>query len=160
MHNVATTNNAVLKQNTNNSRSNIQKISHKGKHVATIIRKNFTNEGRNNGIEFFSQDEDFLQVGMISKKAGDIAKPHVHVCTPLTITEIHEVIFVESGKVKFAMYDSVSEVEFASVVLEGGDKIIHMGEGHGLEYLEDSVIFEVKQGPYHQDMNYKRFLRK
>ena len=44
-----------------------------------------------------------------------------------------------------------------SRILESGDIIILAAGGHGFEMLEDTEIFEVKQGPYAGENDKTRF---
>ena len=45
----------------------------------------------------------------------------------------------------------------ASRQLETGDLVISVGGGHGFRMLEDTVLFEVKQGPYGGGAEKERF---
>ncbi len=44
-----------------------------------------------------------------------------------------------------------------SRILEAGDVILLVQGGHGFEVLEELEMFEVKQGPYTEDRDKKRF---
>ena len=44
-----------------------------------------------------------------------------------------------------------------SAVLEEGDVILLAGGGHGFEILEETVMIEIKQGPYAGDADKTRF---
>jgi hypothetical protein len=43
-------------------------------------------------------------------------------------------------------------------ILKKGDKILLASGGHGFEILEDTIIFEVKQGPYPGYHEAKKYL--
>lgn len=119
-------------------------IKHQGTVVALIVRSYHQVEN----VSFFTPDENPLQVGLHSKSKGHKIAPHVHTTQALQIQDIHEVFYLVSGKIRLTMYDHVSGQKIKSVILKAGDAAIHMGEGHGLDFLQDSVLFEVKQGPY------------
>ncbi|MFQ5771606.1 MAG: hypothetical protein ACE5HX_13795, partial [bacterium] len=79
-------------------------------------------------------------------KHGKI-KPHFHNKLPREVVYTQEVLFIRKGVVKVDLFDK--ELNFLkSVILNKGDVIFLISGGHGFEMLEDSEIFEVKQGPY------------
>ena len=63
------------------------------------------------------------------------------------IKEMSEVILVRKGRCVAEIFDddqnSVAEVE-----LDEGDIILLVAGGHGFRLLEDTVLMEIKQGPY------------
>lgn len=121
----------------------IEKISHLGQDIAIIVRS----DHQVDNLEFFTQDQDPLQVGMHDKKKGVKLTPHIHLSNTKVVNEIQEVLYLVSGKVKVTFY-TIDGDEVSSAVLEKGDSLIHLRGGHGFEILEDAKIFEVKQGPY------------
>jgi hypothetical protein len=58
-----------------------------------------------------------------------------------------EVIIVRSGRCEIDLYDS-DRRHVATRELDTGDVIIIASGGHGFRMLEDTVLLEVKQGPY------------
>jgi hypothetical protein len=119
-------------------------ITHGDKVVALVIRQHHQVDD----LEFFTQPEQPLQVGMHHKPSGHHVQPHVHTALGQVIDEVHEVFFIVRGKVRLTMYDRETAQKIKSVILESGDAAIHMGEGHGLDFLQETWLFEVKQGPY------------
>ncbi len=111
-------------------------ILHHGKSVALIIRSNHPAAN----LKFFTDEASPLQVGIHNKGSGITVAPHVYTTQPRTINQVHEVFFIISGKVRLTMYDHESGQKIKSVILNTGDVGIHMGEGHGLEFLSKTTI--------------------
>ncbi len=121
----------------------IEQIAIGDKTCAMILRSDF----REDGIKFFTQDTDSLQLGYMSRAKGYEIRPHIHKPVARMIDYTHEVLFVKTGRVKVNFYDD-DQVYQKFVVLNQGDVILLTLCGHGFEMLEDSEIIEVKQGPY------------
>lgn len=119
-------------------------IKHQGKTIALITRS----QHRITNLQFFTPEENPLQVGIHHKNGGVKVAPHVHTTKPTTISEVHEVFFVIKGKIRLTMYSQYTGEKIRSVILKTGDSAVHMGEGHGLDFLQETTLFEVKQGPY------------
>jgi hypothetical protein len=58
-----------------------------------------------------------------------------------------EVIVVRRGRCEIDIYDN-DRTLIASRELRPGDIMLMTGGGHGFRMLEDTVLLEVKQGPY------------
>ena len=100
------------------------------------------------GIKFFSNLEELLQTGVMVRPAGYIVDLHSHK------GGLHEVLYVIYGKVAVTLKKGRRKHR---IFLNIGD-MIHLIEGiHGLEFLRDSKVLEVKQGPY--DPNAKVFYK-
>lgn len=118
-------------------------ISDAGDLIALIIPKDFGNTG----INYISEDDYPLQVGISSYDKGKNVKAHYHLKRKIEIDRIQEVVYLQKGRVKVDLFDLHNE-KFESVELNEGDTIFFVDGGHGLEILEDTKIIEVKQGPY------------
>lgn len=130
----------------------IENLSHNGTHLAIIVRKNHHQEG----IEFFTGDNDPLQIGYMSREKDYVIQPHVHSAVERTISFTHEVLFIKSGVVRIDFYTSEKEYIRSTKVYEG-DVILLTDGGHGFKMLEDAEIVEVKQGPYVGNLDKQRF---
>lgn len=97
--------------------------------------------------QFLTPDDFTQQMGMIVYRAGESITPHVHVPVERTIVGTTECIVVRQGRCEIDIYNS-ARVFIASRVLEEGAIILLLGGGHGFRMIEDTVLFEVKQGPY------------
>ena len=91
-------------------------------------------------IKFFSDPKENLQVGVMLRPKGFIVKPHYH-------NDTQEVLYVIQGYVNVTI-DGITQG-----VNEG--HLIHLTSGvHSLEFICDSKILEVKQGPFKNDKVY------
>lgn len=130
----------------------IEKIKHKDLNLAIIIRSNF----EKNGIEFFTDDEDTMQIGYMQRKENYEIKPHRHNSVERKVHLTQEVLFLKSGKVRVDFYDN-QEIYIKSSILNQGDVILLIDGGHGFKMIESSEIIEVKQGPFLGDLDKVRF---
>jgi hypothetical protein len=67
-----------------------------------------------------------------------------------------EVLVVEKGRCEVDVYDSRRSV-VATRELQAGDILIAVGGGHGFRLLEDTILLEIKQGPYPGGSEKERF---
>jgi mannose-6-phosphate isomerase-like protein (cupin superfamily) len=122
------------------------------KHCALVLRATYRGEG----IQFFTDDGDTLQLGYMRREKGYVIQPHVHRRAPRQINYTNEVLVIRSGRVKVNFYDDQREL-CRELVLETGDIILLMQSGHGFEMLEDGEMVEIKQGPYAGEADKLRF---
>jgi mannose-6-phosphate isomerase-like protein (cupin superfamily) len=87
------------------------------------------------------------QVGFIVYPAGGEIPRHVHRPLERHVVGTSEVLLVREGRCEIDVYDDAREL-VATRVLEAGDVMLMVGGGHGFRMLEDTVLVEVKQGPY------------
>lgn len=129
-------------------------IEKDGVRLATLI----TVADRAAGLSFFSEDDDFIQVGMWGYDAGKHLQAHIHNVVPRQIDRTQEVICVLTGRVQCTVFDE-SEQRVEQVVLEAGDVLILLRGGHSYDILEDGTqVLEVKNGPYPgPDVDRRRF---
>lgn len=96
----------------------------------------------------FVTPPDFKQqVGfVVYPEGGEIAR-HVHKPLERHLVGTSEVLVVKSGRCLVDIYDDDREL-VATRELGSGDIMLMVGGGHGFRMLEDTVLLEVKQGPY------------
>jgi hypothetical protein len=100
------------------------------------------------GLSFFSEDQDFLQVGAWNYDRGKILLAHTHNLVERTVTRTQEFIYVVKGAVKAMIYDQ-SETMVEELILGPQEGLLLFAGGHGYEILEDeTVVIEIKNGPY------------
>jgi len=87
------------------------------------------------------------QVGFIVYGAGTEIPRHVHRPVERRLNETSEVLVVRRGRCEVDIYNNAREL-IAVRTLHAGDILILVGGGHGFRMLEDTVLVEVKQGPY------------
>ncbi|TSC96666.1 MAG: hypothetical protein Greene101449_1412 [Candidatus Peregrinibacteria bacterium Greene1014_49] len=128
--------------------------------------KNITAHGRTlaligkhvqvDGIKFITKDP--LQVGIMERPKGYEVKPHRHPDRSITVQSVSEFFYVESGKVRLTIFDD-SWNPVAKEEISTGEFALILSGGHGVEFLEDTRMHEVKQGPYPGDSGSKEFFR-
>ena len=121
----------------------IEQITHNNQILAIIIKNNYTNSG----ITFFTPDDFSQQLAYMNHPQGKIIQPHVHNIVKREVLYTKEVLFIKKGKIKTDFYTDEQEY-ICSRVLKSGDVLLLAAGGHGFEILEDTEMFEVKQGPY------------
>ena len=87
------------------------------------------------------------QVGFIVYPAGAEIPRHVHLPVERRLNETSEVLIVRSGHCEVDIYNNARDL-IAVRKLSAGDILILVSGGHGFRMLEDTVLLEVKQGPY------------
>lgn len=120
-----------------------------------LIRSNYRAEG----INFFTGPEFSQQLGYMNRPEGHVIAPHIHKDVKRQVRKTQEVLFIKSGRVLVEFYDD-KFIYSDSRILEQGDIILLADCGHGFKMLEDSEIFEVKQGPYAGENDKIRFAGK
>jgi len=112
--------------------------------IATVNRlKNITNI-RND----ICDDEDLLQVSTKKLKSLTSVKAHKHILNHRTTHQTHEVWITIQGSIEAGLYD-IDDNFISKIKLMPGDCIIFFNGGHSLKVLEDNTIFyEIKNGPY------------
>jgi hypothetical protein len=96
---------------------------------------------------FVTPSETTMQAGFIVyQKGGEVAR-HVHRPLSRSIVGTAEVLVVRRGACDVELYDEDRQF-VARHRLRIGDVIVLVAGGHGFKMLEDTVLLEVKQGPY------------
>ncbi len=111
---------------------------------------------KEDGIRFFTNDNDSQQLGYMNRPEGYIIPPHRHNLVPREVHFTQEVLFIKSGKVRVDFYTN-GQSYVTSRILLSGDVILLCDGGHGFKMIEQSEIIEVKQGPYCGEQDKVRF---
>ncbi|MBI4707930.1 MAG: cupin fold metalloprotein, WbuC family [Candidatus Omnitrophica bacterium] len=117
--------------------------SKKGTLIAVILPRKLETKG----VTFFTPPDFSQQVGLLCHKKGAEVKPHVHKIVHRKVAITQEVLHVKKGKIAVYLYDE-NRTLVATRILKSGDTILLANAGHGIRVLEDSLMLEVKQGPY------------
>ena len=123
--------------------SDVERVTASGVTLAVIIRAHVAPAT----TTFFTPPEYKQQVGFVVYPAGGVVERHTHVPLERHLVGTSEVIVVRSGKCELDVYDD-DRVLVATRLLEAGDVMLMVGGGHGFRMLEDTILLEVKQGPY------------
>ena len=96
---------------------------------------------------FLTPPEATLQVGYVVYGAGQEIARHTHLPVARQIVGTAEVLLVQRGRCEVDVYaDDRRLVDTRE--LAQGDVLIALGGGHAFRLLEDTVLLEVKQGPF------------
>lgn len=100
------------------------------------------------GLSFFSQDQDFIQVGSWGYDKEKHLLPHIHNEVPRQVLWTQEVIFVKQGKIQAHIFGT-DEKKITDIEVSAGDVIILLRGGHGYTIMQDDTqVLEIKNGPY------------
>ena len=120
--------------------------------LALIVRHNYDK----NGISFFTPDDFSQQLAFMHHPAGHVILPHVHNEVKREVLYTKEVLVIKKGKMRCDFYSDNQEY-LKSEIVETGDVILLANGGHGFECLEETEMFEIKQGPYAGEADKTRF---
>ena len=121
----------------------VEKIEINGEIIAIVVRKCLDFDG----VHFFSPSQFSQQLGLISRKKDHVIKAHIHKLVTREVSITQEVLHILSGRIEITLFDK-NKNRVRSLELTSGDTILLASGGHGIKFLEDSKILEVKQGPY------------
>jgi hypothetical protein len=97
---------------------------------------------------FFSDPDDSIQVGSLFFKKDAAVSPHLHKKRYIGTVAPMEVLIVVQGEAVAHIYDN-NRNEIAIEVLHSGDVLVQRTGGHGFKFVtSDTLILEVKSGPY------------
>jgi len=96
---------------------------------------------------FLTPDEFNFQLGFVVYPAGGEVKRHLHKKLVRQIVGTSEVIMVRKGQCEIDIYNDDREL-IATRRLGVGDLVLTVNGGHSFRMQEDTVLLEVKQGPY------------
>jgi mannose-6-phosphate isomerase-like protein (cupin superfamily) len=125
------------------SRDIIEPVAAKGKTYCYIVRASY------NPVKttFVTPNSAIQQLGFVVRQKGETINRHAHRQVQRTITGTPEVLIVRSGRCLVDIY-SEAKVTLSTHELTAGDVIVLVAGGHGFRMVEDTVLMEVKQGPY------------
>lgn len=96
---------------------------------------------------FLTPPELKQQVGYVVYPAGSEIQRHVHRSIQRHLVGTSEVLIVKKGHCLIDIYNDDKEL-VATRDLYEGDIMLMVGGGHGFRMVEDTVLLEIKQGPY------------
>jgi hypothetical protein len=121
----------------------IEEVFSDGKLLAFVVR----NELSPNATTFVTPSDLNLQLGFVVYPNGGQVLRHMHLPIERTIYSTTEIVHVKQGHCIMDIYDDQRKL-VTSVELKIGDTVLMIGGGHGFRMLEDTVLLEIKQGPY------------
>jgi hypothetical protein len=100
------------------------------------------------GLSFFSQDNEYVQVGTWGYDAGKELLAHAHNKVVREVPWTQEVLYIRKGSLKARIYNQ-QDVLVRELIAKEGDVLILLTGGHGYDILEKGTqVLEVKNGPY------------
>ena len=130
----------------------LERIYSEGTLLAYIIRVKMKPEK----TTFLTPSDFNLQLGFVVYPAGGSVTPHVHLPVERTIVVTCEVLVVKKGRCEIDIYNDERQLVLTRELREG-DVVLTVGGGHGFRMFEDTVLMEVKQGPYVETGDKVRF---
>lgn len=121
----------------------VEHITWHGRTLATLVRA----ELRPRETTFVTSDDQTQQVGFVVYPAGGEIPRHSHRPLERHIAGTGEVLVVRAGRCELDVYSEERDL-VATRELAAGDVAILVAGGHGFRMVEDTVLLEVKQGPY------------
>ena len=104
-----------------------------------------------------SPSDELLQAGVIKLKDDFMLKKHLHTEIIRKTKGTQEIWIVMSGKIKVIFYDT-DKIKISEKTLNKGDMSILFRGGHSLKCLKkESIIYEIKNGPYKKNKDLIRF---
>ncbi len=139
----------------------VESVVYKDRTLAVVVRAHALRELRSSGnkVSFATPEHFPLQVGIHARPKGDAVSAHFHRPFPeLKNLPVQEFFHIKSGKVKIELYDErENDAKVSEIIAEVGDTVI-LNTGHGMIFLEDTELVELKQGPYRGREEEKRFI--
>src|SRR3989304_10194624 len=120
--------------------------------LAVIIPSDFDPDK----TDFITPPDYKQQIGFIVYKNGESITAHRHIPLNRSLLGTSEVLLIRSGRVEVDLYTK-DKTLVATRVLNQGDMILLVSGGHGFRMMEDTIMVEVKQGPYIGEEEKERF---
>ena len=114
-----------------------------------ILARHVFLEDIKKGLNFFSQDEEYIQLGVWGHyEDGKKLQNHYHNAFMREVNRTCEVIYVISGSLNADIYDL--NMNYVKTLAVGkGEMLILLESGHGYTITsEDTTVLEVKNGPF------------
>lgn len=121
----------------------VEWIHFEGKPLVLIVRAAY----RPTTTEFLTPPAFKQQVGFVVYPEGGEIHRHDHRPLERHLVGTSEVLVVRAGRCEIDVYNDAREL-VTTRELRAGDVMLMVGGGHGFRMLEDTVLLEVKQGPY------------
>jgi hypothetical protein len=105
---------------------------------------------------FLTPHDCGLQVGHVVYPAGSEIARHVHLPIERHLVGSNEVLLLQQGRCEVDVYTDERRM-VTTREMHVGDILIAVAGGHGFRVLEDTVLLEIKQGPYPGGAEKERF---
>lgn len=115
----------------------------------TVLARHITQDDIEPGLNFFSGDKEFIQVGVWGHyEEGKELQAHIHNAFDRVSSRTYEVLYVIKGGVEASIY-GLDEKFIEKCSISQGEILVLLECGHGYKILsEDTTVLEIKNGPY------------
>ena len=120
--------------------------------LAYIIRFEDIKEGKN----FITSNDAEFQLASFDLSDDTVIERHYHPKQERKIKYTNEVLIVLDGELEVDIYDNEKN-HIQTVNLKSQDTIALIDGGHGISFNSQTKFIEVKQGPYNEKTDKKRF---
>ncbi len=120
--------------------------------LAYIIRFEDIKEGK----DFITSNDAEFQLASFNLSDDTVIERHYHPKQERKIKYTNEVLIVLDGELKVDIYDNEKN-HIQTVNLKSLDTIALIDGGHGISFNSQTKFIEVKQGPYNEKTDKKRF---
>jgi len=103
------------------------------------------------GSKPITPPEEALQVLTLKHPKGQLIAPHSHVPRRRETGVLQECLVVVRGKLRVSFFDETTNMAFTHIDIAQGEACITLSGPHSVEFLEDSEVIEIKNGPYIDD---------
>ena len=110
--------------------------------MALLIKK----EHHGNGIEFLTEEGEYMQVACMEHPKGYVIASHYHNRIERMIDYSCETLVMKKGKMRVTLFDN--QIPIHNFDILEGDILTLFSGGHGFEMCDDVEMVEIKQGPY------------
>ena len=101
-------------------------------------------------------EQDNIAVCPMEIPKDSIIENHIHEEQNRTVTNTSEVLVLIEGEMIVDIFDTNLEL-VSTEKLNAGDAVGLLSGGHGIKITKNCKFFEVKQGPYIETSDKKRF---
>jgi hypothetical protein len=127
----------------NRNQTRVEQIAHGGELMCILIRATPSPEM----TMFYTPSDSALQVGHVVYPSGSALARHSHRQSTRSVTGTPEVLQVQTGRVSFDLYSDDQKL-VCTREIAAGDTVVFLAGGHGFRFIDDTILLEVKQGPY------------
>ena len=120
--------------------------------LAYIIRFEDIKDGKN----FITSNDAEFQLASFNLSDDTVIERHYHPKQERKIKYTNEVLIVLDGELEVDIYDNEKN-HIQTVNLKSQDTIALIDGGHGISFNSQTKFIEVKQGPYNEKTDKKRF---
>jgi hypothetical protein len=121
----------------------VETIVSDGRVLAYIVRS----EMKPARTTFMTPEDLSFQVGFIVYPQNSEIPRHVHKPIQRTLHTTSEVLLVKQGRCEVDFFTDQKQL-VTTREMRTGDLLLLVGGGHGFRVFEDTVLLEIKQGPY------------